>query len=241
MHRFFVAPEAIDGSKVSIKGKQAYQISRVLRMKPGDEITVLDNSGAQYQVKLAAVNKKQITGDIVYSSPCPNEPSLHVHLYQALLKGDKFDFVLQKCTEIGVASFTPIICERSISRHVSTTRMSRWQTIIMEAAEQSHRARMPLLQPLISFTKACHLAMGVSLLAWEGEKAPPLRTALPDQRPDAITIFIGPEGGFSFQEVEFARSKGITPVTLGKRILRAETAALVAASIVLYEYGDLGC
>jgi len=240
MHRFFVTPERIDGNKVSIKGKQAYQISRVLRMKPGDEITVLDNSGVEYRVKLATVNEEHTTGDIVHSAPCLNEPSLQIHLYQALLKSNKFDLILQKCTEIGIASFTPIICERSISRDVSTTRISRWQTIIVEAAEQSHRARMPQLHPLISFTKACDSVTGISLLAWEGERATALKIALPAQTPDSINIFIGPEGGFSFQEVEFARSKGITPVTLGKRILRAETAALVAISILLYEYGDLG-
>ncbi len=240
MHRFFIPQERIEGDKVCIKGKQALQIHNVLRAKPGQSLIVLDNTGFQYQIKLSSVDKNMVRGEIIDCSFCPNEPKVQVHLYQALLKGSKFEFVLQKCTEVGVASFTPMLCERCVSRDIGKTRMSRWQTIITEAAEQSQRGKLPLLEPLLPFEKACDSAFGLSMLPWEEESELGLKNVLRERNATTINIFIGPEGGFSAQEVEFARSRGIIPVTLGKRVLRAETAALVAVTLVLYECGELG-
>ncbi|MDO8689753.1 MAG: RsmE family RNA methyltransferase, partial [Dehalococcoidia bacterium] len=137
-----------------------------------------------------------------------------------------------------------MVCQRCIAdaEKVSEARVTRWRDIIREAAEQSRRGRLPTLQPVATLVQACESADGLKLLPWEGDAPLSLRSALRKQsgRPQKVSLFIGPEGGFDPAEVEFARSCGVIPVTLGKHTLRAETAALVAASLVLYELGDLG-
>lgn len=242
MHRFFILPEWIDQDRVVIRGKQVHQLRDVLRLTEGDRILVLDNSGWEYEVELKKVTRGQVEGTVLGKSLSVTEPRTRIILYQALLKGEKFGFILQKGTELGVAGFVPILCERCVAGHpedVSDRKLDRWQRIIAEAAEQSRRGKLPSLEPVLPFEQACQLAMGFSLLAYEGEKALGLRAALQGQNLPSVNIFIGPEGGFSPSEVEFARSCGILPITLGSRVLRAETAGLVAATAVFYECGDL--
>lgn len=241
MHRFFILPEWIDQDRVVIRGKQVHQLRDVLRLTEGDRILVLDNSGWEYEVELRKVTRGQVEGTVLGKSSV-TEPCTRIILYQALLKGEKFGFILQKGTELGVAGFVPILCERCVAGHpedVSDRKLDRWRRIIAEAAEQSRRGKLPSLESVLPFEQACQLAMGFSLLAYEGEKALGLRAALQGQNLPSVNIFIGPEGGFSPSEVEFARSCGILPITLGSRVLRAETAGLVAATAVFYEYGDL--
>jgi len=241
MHRFFILPEWIDQDRVVIRGKQVHQLRDVLRLTEGDRILVLDNTGWEYEVELKKVTRGQVEGTVLGKSSV-TEPRTRIILYQALLKGEKFGFILQKGTELGVAGFVPILCERCVAGHpedVSDRKLDRWRRIIAEAAEQSRRGKLPSLEPVLPFEQACQLAMGFSLLAWEGEKTLGLRAALQGQNLPSVNIFIGPEGGFSPSEVEFARSCGILPITLGSRVLRAETAGLVAATVVFYEYGDL--
>ena len=241
MHRFFILPEWIDQDRVVIRGKQVHQLRDVLRLTEGDRILVLDNTGWEYEVELKKVTRGQVEGTVLRKSSV-TEPRTRIMLYQALLKGEKFGFILQKGTELGVAGFVPILCERCVAGHpedVSDRKLDRWQRIIAEAAEQSRRGKLPSLETVLPFEQACQLAGGFSLLAYEGEKALGLRAALQGQNLPSVNIFIGPEGGFSPSEVEFARSCGILPITLGSRVLRAETAGLVAATVVFYEYGDL--
>jgi len=243
MHRFFVPPETIEQNRVVITGIQARQVREVLRLSTEDHIVVLDNTGLEYRVKLVDINNDNVEGEVLESYTCPNEPAIRLTLYQALLKGNKFEFVLQKCTEIGVIGFVPIICDRCISSKPSDLRLERWERIIVEASEQSRRGRLPCLQPAVSFNRACNMADGLSLLPWEGESNIGIRKALrdwPSSNVMELRVFIGPEGGFSAQEVEYARDRGIVPITLGDRILRAETAGLVTAAALLYEYGELG-
>jgi len=246
MHRFFVPPEWIDGKKVVMRGRQVHQLRDVLRLSDGDRIAVLDNSGREYQVELQKVERGYAHG-VVTAVSTAAEPRTAITLYQALLKANRFEFTMQKCTELGVARFVPMMCQRCVVRGpdaVSERRLERWRTIVVEAAEQSGRGRLPMLEPAVTFEEACQSAVGFSLLPWEGEAALGLRAALQAeiQRSNgalAVNLFIGPEGGFDPSEVEFARSCGIVPVTLGSRVLRAETAGLVAASAILYECGDL--
>ncbi len=152
--------------------------------------------------------------------------------------------ILQKCTEMGVVGFVPIISEHCITSSPSRSRISRWERIIVEAAEQSGRGIIPRLNPAARFEEACAEADGFSLLPWEGEEDIGIRAALQaGSSADGaarLNIFVGAEGGFSTREVELARSKRLVPVTLGKHILRAETAGMVAIAAVLYEYGELG-
>jgi 16S rRNA (uracil1498-N3)-methyltransferase len=179
-------------------------------------------------------------------------------LYQGLLKGDKFEWVLQKGTELGIVEFVPMVSDRCVIGSVddvSKAKLERWQRIVLEAAEQSQRARLPKIQPPLLFAQACERARraDLALLFWEEEQKRGLRSMLVTspvsvsvhgkaeviRRPFSISIFIGPEGGFATREVDLARRYGIAPVSLGPRILRAETASLAAATMILYQFEDL--
>ena len=245
MHRFFIPSEWINESSVTIRDKLAYQLRHVLRLRANDQIVVLDNSGWEYEVEIASITREQIEAVIKNKYLSQNEPRTNITLYQAILKRATFEFVLQKCTELGIAKFVPIICERCVAKWDSN-KLARWQSIIIEAAEQSHRSKLPILQPALSFHDACDSVIGHSLLAWEEERETSLRDAFRCEDVVAksdhpmVNLFIGPEGGFSSSEVELARNHGIAPFTLGKRVLRAETAGPAATAIILYESGDLG-
>ena len=244
MHRFFVPGDCILQDSVVIDGRLVHRLRSVLRLGAGDHVVVLDNTGWEYEVELGAARGGRVEGRIVARSLSTAEPRTRITLYQALLKGNSFEVVLQKCTEIGVGAFVPVICERCVADAPAEGRTVRWQTIILEAAQQSRRGRLPELHPAIAFHDACRSSEGVALLPWEQEGAQAVRAALrafvKRETPSDVSIFIGPEGGFSTPEAEFARSEGILPVSLGSRILRAETAGLVASSLVLYEFDDLG-
>ncbi|MBI4498389.1 MAG: 16S rRNA (uracil(1498)-N(3))-methyltransferase [Chloroflexi bacterium] len=242
MHRFFVTPEAIAGGRLTLAGDQARQVARVLRLAPGDRITVLDNSGQEYVVELTAVRPDAAQGRVVTVTPAPTEPALHLTLYQALLKADKFEWVLQKGTEVGISAFVPVWAERSIlPLEAAEKKLGRWTAVLQEAAEQAHRARLPVLGDPIPLRQAFHDRALPVLLPWEGEQCRGLRTALEALGPvERLGLVIGPEGGFAEREVEAAVAAGALPVSLGPRILRAETAGLVAAAAILYHYGQWG-
>ncbi len=245
VHRFFVKPEQIKETEVILTQPHAHQIRNVLRMRPGERIIVLDNSGWEYVVELTSVDRDEIKGQVVEKRLNPSEPSTKVTLYQALLKGEQFELVLQKGTEIGVVSFVPVISERCIVGDVALVakKRERWERIITEAAEQSGRGFLPKLEEPVLFARACRslkLRGGLALMPWEGERKRSLREILTrEKKPFSVNIVVGPEGGFSEREVEMARRYGITTVSLGPRILRAETAGIVAAALVLYELGDM--
>jgi len=245
MHRFFVPPEWLGTETITLTGSLAHQIIHVLRLRPGEHVILLDNDGWEYDVELQAVQQREVTGAIVHKRLGAREPSTKVTLYQSILKGDHFGYVLQKGTEVGVSAFVPVLSERCIVGDVNAAaaKVSRWQRIILEAAEQSGRSTCPVLKPALLFSQACQAAAGKgwSIIPWEGEKATRLADLLADHPyPMAINIFIGPEGGFSNDEIHLASGYGITPVSLGPRILRAETAGVVTTALILYHYGDLG-
>ena len=247
LQRFFVSPEQIRGRRVSLAGEQARQISRVLRLREADQIIVLDDRGWQYNVALDKVTADLVTGEISGRRQAAGEPETHLTLYQAFLKKDNFEWILQKGTEIGVTKFVPLITQRCVVRHetLKPAKIQRWQRIIREAAEQSSRGRLPVLSPPHSFPDALadveHVDM--ALIPWENETENDAVRALADraaQLPSPrIALFIGPEGGFDESEIEVAQAAGVQSVTLGPRILRAETAAVVASTIVLSAMGDL--
>ena len=246
MHRFFIPPEWIDDNSVVIEGSQVHQILNVLRLRKGDRIAVLDNSGHEYEVTLSAVTKGQVHG-VVAGRRLIAEPRARVTVYQAVLKGSRFDFMVQKCTELGVARFVPMLSERCVVRRrevASASKAERWRRIITEAAEQSGRGTLAVLARPVRFEQACQSAKGLSLLPWEGESKLGLREVLREhvhghESPFEVNLFVGPEGGFSRDEVELAVDSGVLPVTLGRRVLRAETAGLVAATAVFFHCGDL--
>ncbi|MGI5835803.1 MAG: RsmE family RNA methyltransferase [Chloroflexota bacterium] len=325
LHSFFVDPGTVQEGRVEIRGKTAHQIAKVLRLQPGEVIDLLDNSGFVYPARIATVSKSSVWVEVIERRPGETEPKVELVLYQALLKGQKFDWVLQKGTEIGVSHFVPVLSERCVSRPSTSDiqrKVKRWAEIAKEAAEQSKRAVIPQVATMLSFDDACKEAGGMelSIMAWEEESTSRGFRALlrepgilegrregglhpqplphgkrgmrdgPHPRPlphmergdtqnselrtqnsepssgrrtqdsglrtqDSgldtqhsadqpsrvrVALLVGPEGGFSEREALIAKQAGVTLVSLGPRILRAETAALVATTVLLYEMGDLG-
>ncbi|MFH0913698.1 MAG: RsmE family RNA methyltransferase [Chloroflexota bacterium] len=243
MHRFFVPREWIGEDRVELRGESAHQISHVLKLKPPEHIILLDNRGWEYEVQLEGLSGELVQGRVVGKSRGTGEPGVKITLCQALLKSDKFELVLQKGVELGVSAFVPFISQRCVVRKPNENRLSRWRKIIQEAAEQSGRVLLPQIHPVVSFEEACQLASSPALLLWEEEKSLGLANLLRQpsfQKAPAYHLFVGPEGGFPAHEVEYARARGIISASLGRRVLRAETAGLAAISALLFARGELG-
>jgi 16S rRNA (uracil1498-N3)-methyltransferase len=250
MHRFFVAPDVLDRRPVLLDREQAHQIRRVLRLRPGERVTLLDNCGWAYEASLLSFGESDARFEIVRRWSAQGEPRTHITLCQAVLKGEKFGWVLQKGTEVGVSRFVPLICERNVADDLSATeqKRERWERIIREAAEQSRRGRLPVLASAQSFDAVVQAgALGPTastprLILWEEECETTLRQALAGCNftgGASIELLVGPEGGFSAAEVESAERWGARRVSLGPRILRAETAGVVAVAAILYEAGEI--
>lgn len=244
MHRFFVSLSLTPGQTVVLESTQAHQICRVLRLAVNESIILLDGQGTEYEVELQVVSAKQVQGKVKSEQPAGGEPGIGLILFQSMLKRDKFEWVLQKATEVGVTEIVPVITERSLVRKAQTfksDRLTRWSRILTEAAEQSHRGKVPRLQSPLPFTEALTLAerLDRALLACPHAESNSLADILRGLPTGASCgLFVGPEGGFSAEEVLQAQVKGVLPITLGRRILRTETAAIVAASLILYECGE---
>jgi 16S rRNA (uracil1498-N3)-methyltransferase len=251
MHRFFIPPSWIRGNRVTITGPQAHQIANVLRMRSGELIAVLDNSGWVIEVQLTSVDGNAVNGEVQRRRLSAREPRTKVSLYQGVLRSNRFEFVLQKGTELGVVEFVPVIADRCVMSDLEVVekKRRRWEMIIQEASEQSRRGRKPALRSTALFPQVCEQVRhsgGLSLILWEEEGKTSLRDVLRgvssgerDDRPFTVNFLVGPEGGFSAGEIEVARRYGLAPVSLGPRILRSETAGTVAAAVILYELGDL--
>ena len=241
MQRFFVDKETISEKQVLITDSRVHQIRDVLRMKIGDEIIVLDNTGIEYHAKLTNISQKEVAGEIIRKEKCQAEPKTQITLFQSLLAREKFQVVLQKCTEVGVCNFVPIITERSIVRKpekIKKEKLSRFQSIITEAAEQSGRATVPSIQNVVFKSQALSelnefdICLYGSILDCSS-----LKQILRDSKfsPEKIALFIGPEGGFSDSEIEEFSKRAVQPFSLGRRVLRTETAGIVSAAVILYE------
>jgi 16S rRNA (uracil1498-N3)-methyltransferase len=247
MHRFFVTPQSIHEGKANVGGQVARQVARVLRLQTGDSVVLMDNSGCEYVVVLDGISPSRLEGEVVEERRGMGNPGVMMTLYQGVLKGDKFETVLQKGTEIGISTFVPMLCRRSIpraSKRGAEGRHPRWRSILTEAAEQSGRACIPTLEPLVSLNEALAEAHGVRLMAWEKETEMGFRETLVDNmekvKAEGLSFLVGPEGGFDPEEVEEARDAGVVPISLGQRILRGETAGLAMASAVMYQMGEMG-
>jgi 16S rRNA (uracil1498-N3)-methyltransferase len=253
MHRFFVPTEWLQGNRAEVRGPQANQIARVLRMRPGDGLVLLDNSGWEIEVELTSVKRDLATGRVVHRRLAGGEPRTKISLYQGVLRSRRFELVLQKGTELGVVGFAPIITDRCVVSDMDAVdkKLRRWEWIVQEAAEQCRRGRKPALRPALLFPRACEEAMhsgGLSIILWEGEDKVGLRSLLQDVPKDpedtwppfSINLFVGPEGGFTAEEITVAQGYGLTLASLGARILRSETAGIAASAAIFYALGDLG-
>ncbi len=258
MHRFFVPSEWITEGRITLSEPVAHQVCRVLRMRPGGRIILLDNSGWEFETELDTVRADCVRGRVLNKQLTRGEPCTKISLYQSVLKANRLEFVLQKATELGAVEFIPVITARTIVAQVDVARKKRgrWERIIQEAAEQSGRGRLPFLREPMCFASACACAQqtgGLSLLLWEETQfeadlslrymsikhLPIKHISVGHNGTRLVNLFIGPEGGFTREEVDRARQHDIPAVTLGSRVLRAETAAIVAVAIVLHEMGEL--
>jgi 16S rRNA (uracil1498-N3)-methyltransferase len=251
MHHFFIAPELLKtgNTLLILPEKLSHQVKDVLHLTIGEQMILLDNSGAEVLCSIVKSGRAGVEVEVLERYAGKGESPIRIILCQGLLKSARFEWILEKGTELGIATFLPVLCRRSMAglEDAGANKIQRWQRIVQEATEQCGRARMPELLPIRSLAHAlAHIPLGaLALIPWEEEQKLSLRDALRNaitarnevarQDPLIVVLFIGPEGGLLAEEVELARSHGVLPVTLGPRILRAETAALVAAANVMYE------
>ena len=243
---FFIERDAIRDGTVSITGPLARHLKGSLRVRPGETVWLGESGGPRYQVRITATYRDRLTGDILAKSAPPprNVPRLTVGL--ALIDRDHMEWAIQKATELGVARLVPLLTARTVVRPKAgraNSQLTRWQRIALEAAQQSMRWDVPTVMGLVSFDAWCaepdHDAC--RWLLWEAPGRTLLRDRLLGQaRPGSVTLVIGPEGGFDASEVDLAERHGFDVVSLGDRILRAESAVLATLAIVQYEWGELG-
>lgn len=245
MHRFYLASGTFAEKLVIFPETLVHQIRNVLRMRPGEEVIVFDGTGREYLITLQEVSRQVVEGEITKVSQGRGEPPLGINLFQALLKRDNFEWALQKGTEVGISSFTPILTTRVVAESRGESKRERWQRTIIEAAEQSGRCLIPRLNPV----KALEAVTGdrgsfdLPLFLHTGSSSRPLRETL--ERWDAdhpgvlphVALIVGPEGGFTEEETHLAIAQGWIEVSVGHTILRAETAGVVAAANLIYHFG----
>jgi 16S rRNA (uracil1498-N3)-methyltransferase len=248
MRRFYLEPEKIGSDEIELVGALARRIVKVLRLRAGDEIALFDGNGVDVHVRLDDVTDRRVTGSVLARVSGPLEPRVRVHLYQSITKGDRFEWLIEKATELGVASVVPLVTARAVVRpEAEGNRAERWRRIAVEAAEQCQRSVVPVIGPPERFDGAIASAPGVRLLPYEAADhlTPNIQTGLTASIDELfalaeVSVFIGPEGGFEAAEVELARSSGGTVVTMGERVLRSETAGLTALTLVMQAVGELG-
>ncbi|MDH7500500.1 MAG: 16S rRNA (uracil(1498)-N(3))-methyltransferase [candidate division NC10 bacterium] len=243
MHRFFVPRQSFQGDGVLLSGADARQIRKVLRLKPGDLIEVMDGEGSSFLVRLEEVRSAEVLGRLLSRTKNGQEFALEIILAQALPRLPKMDLIVQKATELGVTQIIPLLTERSLLQgEAAETRIERWRRIAKESAEQCGRRIIPRIespQKLLPFLE--QVVGGERILFWEGEKERRLRQVLrANPEAERYLLLVGPEGGFSPQEVKAAERRGFASVSLGTPILRAESVALVAIALLQYQRGDLG-
>ncbi len=241
LHRFFLGAESIHGDQICFPEEQSRQLERVLRLRAGDRVLVLDGSGTEREVVLRTVGK-QAVGTVDAHRQNVAEPRITVDLYLGILKGSKFETVLQKGTEVGITRFIPVLTARSVPTEPSTAKVRRYEAIVREAAEQSRRGSLPAVGDVVAFDEALRTAIRTApiILLWEDEETEHLMTVPLPRDPARVALFVGPEGGFTEEEVRVAREIGAQTASLGRRILRAETAGVVGPALLLARLGDLG-
>ncbi len=245
MNRFFIKKDQIRDGEIEINGQDVRHIKDVLRLKPGEKIEVVCD-GNTYIGEILELEKREVKLKVIDSYKGKNEPSTEIILYQGLAKGSKMDFILQKCTELGVSEFYPLETGRAVvkikNEKKANSKVDRWQEIVDQAAKQSKRDVIPLVNEVLSFVQMIELLDNVDniIVPYEDENQKGIKSSLSDIKNKKIHLIIGPEGGFEQTEIEKLKGIGASIVTLGPRILRTETAGLVAATMILYELGDLG-
>jgi 16S rRNA (uracil1498-N3)-methyltransferase len=240
-----LAPDA----EIELPPEVAHQTRDVLRLDVGGTLRLLDGTGGEYPATVIEVSRKRVLVRLGAREVGLPDPPVRITLCLGMLKAAKFEVALQKCTELGVAAFVPLLTERAVRDEASEAKRRRWRGILAEAVEQCGGSHLPELATPQSLSQALAGLPpgGIALFPWEETREPSLRAALEDavtqagaERISEVRLFIGPEGGFSPAEATLAERHGAHLVTLGRRILRAETAAIVASTLVLDTLGALG-
>ena len=243
MHRFFI-PQLYN-EEMTITGVDAKHIGKVLRMQPGDKLQIVSGDGVSALAEVAAITESTVTVRCLEKLAESHEPAVKITLAQGLAKGEKMDFIIQKAVELGAYSIVPVAMEHSVVRldgAKADKKVERWQKIAEAAAKQSKRDIIPQVQDVQTVKEMlANNDCKTKIIAYECEDRMSLKTALREAgQMEDLLLIIGPEGGISEGELVKAREAGAVPVSLGRRILRAETAGLVAMSAIFYETGDLG-
>jgi 16S rRNA (uracil1498-N3)-methyltransferase len=243
MPRIFLPVFPVTDNRIVITGEKAHYLFSVLRCKKSDELTIVNDRGACFKVTIVTVEKREIIAEVTEEFPCDSESPLHITLVQAILKGEKMDMVIQKTTELGVREIVPVITERSQVRE--TRKIMRWRKIAEEASRQSGRSVVPVVHEPLDYRRLfadAFIQNNPHGIIFYEEGGMGLSEAASSfiPHPSSFFVVVGPEGGFAKEEVALAKEKGFQVVSLGKRILRAETAALSAVTLVQFVLGDMG-
>lgn len=241
MHHFFVTPEQVKGNSIYIEGSDVNHIKNVLRMKIGEELEISDGNNKKYVCQIASMSSEEVCAAIKQEQSADTELPSKIYLFQGLPKSDKMEFIVQKAVELGAYEIIPVATKRAVVKldeKKASKKVERWNSIAESGAKQSGRSLIPKVTEVMSYKEAIQYAkaLDVVLIPYElAEGMEETRQLISQIQPgQSVGIFIGPEGGFDTVEVEFAMEQGIKPVTLGKRILRTETAGLTTLSILMY-------
>ncbi|MBI3065971.1 MAG: 16S rRNA (uracil(1498)-N(3))-methyltransferase [Deltaproteobacteria bacterium] len=245
MARFFVPRKNIIHQRATVEGPELNHLKKVLRLGPGDPIIVFDDAGWEHEAVIRSLSAQAAEIEILRSFQAERESPLQLTLAVSLTKGEKMDFVVEKATELGVQAIAPFVSAYTVPKldqRKIEKRRERWQKIALAAAKQCGRTRIPKIFPVRDFEDMVQQTTGpLNLLFWEKEAHQTLKQVhATDPEAPSIFLVIGPEGGLSEQEANLAQRHGFKAIRLGRRILRAETAAVTAASLVQFLWGDLG-
>jgi 16S rRNA (uracil1498-N3)-methyltransferase len=245
MPRFYIPNPHIQNGFLKIEGDEVKHIRKVLRLKAGDEILVFDGLGKEFEGTIVEEGRSSVTVKIQSIFSSKGDSPFEVTLGQSLLKGEKMDYLIQKATELGVKEIIPFFSSRSVLLLEKSRRLKRhhrWEKIAIEASKQCGRGVVPKIESLQDYSEMLHAAStdDLRLILWEREGIKFKEVLGRSKEKMKVFFIIGPEGGFSQDEVDEAKRAGFLPVTLGRRILRAETASLCFLSILQHEWGDMG-
>ena len=242
MPRFFMAGTNIKGGMAIIRGRDAEHV-RVLRLRPGEDLIICDAQGTDYKCRLVSADPEQVEAEVIEVVPCPAEPSVSVTVLCGLPKGDRTDYIIQKCVEAGAGEIAFFNCERCVARpETPEKKLERWQRIAEEAAKQSGRGIIPAVSWAGEFADALNIAnqKELKLFLYEtGEREGLTDVLEANKTAKSVALITGPEGGFAPFEADLARIVGLHICSMGERILRCETAPVVATTAVMYATGNL--
>ena len=237
MRRFFAENSVLDGDTVILTGDEAKHISRVLRMRAGDEVLLINGEGTECKARIETVDEGSVTLVITERNSCGADPEVDITLFQCLPKQGKMEVIIQKCVELGVSKIVPVVSKRCVVKlDGKDNKLVRWNKVAREAAKQSGRASVPQVDTPAKLENIDLTKFGLVLIAYENESETTLRSVLRGRAVSGpIAVFIGPEGGFESGEVYSVIERGGVAVSLGRRILRTETAGMAMLAQIMYE------